>query len=104
MAGVQTGDRPSPITMAWTSDSALQEFFNFLLLNNSAFVRAGGHHPPPCAFLISSIHSTGIVSFQRMLSDKVHTVYASQQMTPLESERWKTPVFVADLLSHELSV
>lgn len=41
MAEVQEGGRPRSSATAWSGGSALQEFFNFLLLNNSALVRAG---------------------------------------------------------------
>lgn len=38
MAGVQRGGRPDCERIALSGGSALQEFFNFLLLNNSALV------------------------------------------------------------------
>lgn len=100
VAGVQTGDTPCPSTMAWSGGSALQEFFNFLLLNNSAFVRAGGQHPPPCAFLISSIHSTDAVSLQSKLSDKVHMCLCVSVRTWLHSS-CITEGLIADLLNHQ---
>lgn len=39
MARVQRGARPDCDRIALSGGSALQEFFNFLLLNNSALVR-----------------------------------------------------------------
>lgn len=40
MAGVQRGGRPDCERITSSGASALQEFFNFLLLNNSALVRS----------------------------------------------------------------
>lgn len=40
MAGVQRGGRPDCKRIALSGGSALQEFFNFLLLNNSVLVRS----------------------------------------------------------------
>lgn len=40
MAGVQRGGRPDCDRIALSGGSALQEFFHFLLLNNSTLVRS----------------------------------------------------------------
>ncbi len=58
VAEVQRRGSPSHSAKAKSSGSALQEFFNFLLLNNSVLVRARGQHPVRYAFVISSIHPT----------------------------------------------
>lgn len=45
MAGVQRGGKPDCKRIALSGGSALQEFFNFLLLNNSALVRSMDNIP-----------------------------------------------------------
>lgn len=58
VAEVQRRGSSSHSATAKSSGSALQEFFNFLLPNNSVLVRARGQHPVRYAFVISSIHLT----------------------------------------------